>query len=96
MWWQRLGGVSSRQLFGVAAVSVGIIEAATKLTSQGDYGIGHKRHENLKVACTQSFTDLVPCDEVAGRVLARLVEHKAKKPADAGSSGGLKTAGQRN
>jgi hypothetical protein len=37
-------------LFEDAALCVGIIEAATKLTSQGDYGVSHKCHEELEVA----------------------------------------------
>jgi hypothetical protein len=42
-----LEGVSSRLLFEVAAGSVGINEAATKLTPQGDYGNSHVRLDAL-------------------------------------------------
>jgi len=45
--------VGSRLLFEVAAGSVGITEAATKLTSQGDYGVGQKRHENRQAVWNQ-------------------------------------------
>jgi hypothetical protein len=45
--------VGARLLFEVAAGIVGITEAATKLTSQGDYSTSQRRHENRQTAWNQ-------------------------------------------
>lgn len=75
-----LEGEFQTLLFEVAVVSVGITEAATKLTCQGDYADSDQHCVALQVVFNQWFNGWIPIEEAAGRVLAKLVDTRLKSP----------------